>query len=591
MAIGRLVPFSLITSALAQIVMLATAHAKPCTPAQIEAQRDDVKGDAATKYYADVTCDLTLDRLDVITRVLRFEGDEPNGITVDCNHATLNGGPRTINADTDMIVMSPKRNDIRRALQTGKDWARPENIVIKNCNVVGSIRLYGMSSGGRYTAFGQSSRCEGRQYDYDRTKNCAGHTARAQAAAPSNIEFRGMIIDSHGRTPLYLHGGVNHVRLIDSELTGEATSVAIYLDAETSHNVIQNNYIHVAHVGKERPREQIAVDGSAYNQIIGNRFAAINNGGIYLYRNCGERGEVRHQAPQYNRIINNVFYYDRYEEDNPAIWLGSRNDPRRGSYYSDGKRPDYCQLDDGIPFGSGASDDDFARHNVIADNRIIKRRAVEMIRADDGPNEYHNITTVASGATRPSSCYDYSTFPHAYLAHAESTPFTIENGAPVCRGVRNLCNDGLIETGPGLCPLAAPRSLELFECRTAGSNTEVECTASCPEGYVIESAKAACNLETDEISIDELSRQGWGTLEVQRASDNIEEGRCRFGRHDFNRDVRRIADVRGARSVSVACREHDKNGGDCVISGVLACVGPRTLPQVTPKLKRRPVGS
>jgi hypothetical protein len=285
---------------------------------------------------------------------------------------------------------------------------------------------------------------------------------------------------------------------------------------------------------------------------------------------------VRHQAPQYNRIINNEFHH--FSGNDFAIWLGSRNqDP-----------PGFCDDDDGIPFGSGASDRDFARHNVIADNRIIKGGVSKMIRADDRPNEYHNITTVESAAKRPSNCYDFNGFPHAYLAHGESTPFMIENGAPVCRGVRSVCNDGIVETGPGLCPIAAARSLESFECSTTVSNAGVACTASCPEGFVIQSAKAACNLETDDISLDEFSRQGWGTIEVQRASDNLEEGLCRLNNHAFNRDVRRIADVRGTRSVSVSCREHDKNGGDCMISGVLACVKPLRINPTLP-LTGKPV--
>src|SRR5690606_33199014 len=121
---------------------------------------------------------------------------------------------------------------------------------------------------------------------------------------------------------------------------GWGDSVGIYMDAESGHNVIARNYIHML----TNQREQVAIDGSAHNTVIENRFSGLSHGGIYLYRNCGEDGNIRHQTPSYNQIVNNVFYYDSCTGGNPAIWLASRN----------GNRP-YCGLDDGYPYGSSAS--------------------------------------------------------------------------------------------------------------------------------------------------------------------------------------------------------------------------------------------
>ena len=98
----------------------------------------------------------------------------------------------------------------------------------------------------------------------------------------------------------------------------------------------------------------LAVDGSSYNLIINNWFSGLNNGGIYLYRNCGEGGTVRHATPSYNQIINNVFYYDEYIGFNPSVFIGSRNGNRS-----------YCGDDGGYPFGSNSSDLDYARYNVV----------------------------------------------------------------------------------------------------------------------------------------------------------------------------------------------------------------------------------
>jgi len=51
----------------------------------------------------------------------------------------------------------------------------------------------------------------------------------------------------------------------------------------------------------------------------------LKQGGIYLYRNCGEGGTVRIETPSYNRILNNLFVYQRQELSDPAIYVGSRN--------------------------------------------------------------------------------------------------------------------------------------------------------------------------------------------------------------------------------------------------------------------------
>jgi len=97
----------------------------------------------------------------------------------------------------------------------------------------------------------------------------------------------------------------------------------------------------------------IAVDGSADNQILSNTINNAKGGGIYLYRNCGEGGTVRHQAPQRNLIAGNTIN----GSGGYGIWLGSRN----GSRF-------YCSADDGYPFGSSRDDSDFADNNELRGN-------------------------------------------------------------------------------------------------------------------------------------------------------------------------------------------------------------------------------
>ncbi len=129
-----------------------------------------------------------------------------------------------------------------------------------------------------------------------------GHTERAQAAAPRRISILGSTLTAYGRIPLYLGPGVTHVTLRDSQIRGTSSATGLYLDAESAENVIADNDFDI-----RTGREIVAVDGSARNRITGNRFALHGEGGVRLYRNCGEGGTVRHQTPSDNVITGNTF--------------------------------------------------------------------------------------------------------------------------------------------------------------------------------------------------------------------------------------------------------------------------------------------
>jgi hypothetical protein len=223
------------------------------------------------------------------------------------------------------------------------------NVTIRRCKINGSIRTIGLGRNGEAAAVQESS-------------IKPGHIARAQAAAPRNVALYGLTITGHGRTPLYLGPGTTNLTLVDSTINGRSDSAAIYLDAESGSNIIRNNTINIT----SAPREIIAIDGSADNQILTNTIQQAPNGGIYLYRNCGEGGTVRHQAPQHNLIAGNTI-------DNTGgygIWLGSRNGGRF-----------YCSADDGYPFGSSKDNGDFADNNIVRGN--IFTNSARTIR-DDG---------------------------------------------------------------------------------------------------------------------------------------------------------------------------------------------------------------
>ena len=227
-----------------------------------------------------------------------------------------------------------------------------DNVTIKRCKINGSIRTIGLGHNGESKGVKESS-------------ITLGHTARAQAAAPKNTALYKVTITGHGRIPLYLGPGTTRLTIYDSTIKGRSDSVALYLDAESGRNIVRNNTFALS----TSPREVIALDGSADNQLLGNTINNAGNGGIYLYRNCGEGGTVRHQPPQNNFIAGNTI-------DNTGgygIWLGSRNGGRF-----------YCSADNGFPFGSSKDDADFADNNIVKGNTFTN--SARTVR-DDGKNQ------------------------------------------------------------------------------------------------------------------------------------------------------------------------------------------------------------
>lgn len=309
-----------------------------------------------------IDCNLRLKGNHVVTKRMIFEGDSASGVTVNCNQATLNGGKGTINYKKDMIEV--------RSQKFGARWVRPQNVTITNCNIIGSVRIWGMGKNGEQQDIKESSRRE-------RQKSSAHlHVQRVRDNAPKNIVLDNVTITGMGRNPLYFAPGVTYSKLINSEMKGKSNKVGIYFDAESAYNTLENNYIHVDTKKdgwgrlpgvRSRGWPLIAIDGSTGNKIINNKFSNLNNGGIYLYRNCGEGGTIRHTTPSRNSIINNTFVYKKYKGRNPAVYIGSRD------YGFKERHPGHCDKDDGRPYGSSVSEKDYARHNIVMQNQFYKR--------------------------------------------------------------------------------------------------------------------------------------------------------------------------------------------------------------------------
>jgi len=390
----------------------ASAAADNCTAQQRADLIRQLKEEPTTwRQGVNVTCDLTLRATDVIKKVIRFSGASASNLTLNCNGAQIGpsrgSGDFPINYNIVMVqVMSEQRGD--------GGWSRPSGVTIRDCDVRGTVTIRGPT-------------LDDKQANYKELM---------RSAAPSNILLERMRITVAPEQPapggytterigLYVFPGATHVTLKDSTIAG-STRLNVYLDAETANNTFRN----VQFRATTANREQIAIDGSSNNLFVNNYFGALSNGGVYLYRNCGEAGKIRHATPSHNRFINNVFYYDNYDGSNPAIWIGSRN----GKKYNH-----YCHLENGYPWGSSASNLDHATNNVVMQNRVVKRgmSVFEIGSSTDANNLIRYNESVSTWPPRAAGCYSAFT----------STPDLVRSGSTVNLVVgwtcmRATCSDG-----------------------------------------------------------------------------------------------------------------------------------------------------
>lgn len=481
-----------------------------------------------------IDCNLNLKGTDVITKRMIFEGEAASFVTLNCNGALINGG-------IEVKSKTYRDGSIRK-------WERPKNVTIKKCNITGSVRIWGMGING-----------QGGGHDdnyYKISSKTATHVTTARNNAPTNIILEDLIITGVGRNPLYFAPGVTYSKLINSEMKGKSDGVAIYLDAESHANTFKNNRIDVETSG----RELMAIDSSDYNLIINNWFSGLHNGGIYLYRNCGEGGTIRHTTPNHNQIINNVFYYNKYTGPKPSVYLCSRNGGRG-----------YCDDDKGFDFGSSADNRDFARHNVVMQNQIFKRAIKDMIIGKNpdvnSPNYVDYNETVSTAAKRRAGCYvTPNGYKKDFILDGETIE-VLEAGDVAPASYNYTCNDGELTRGKQNSAVTR----HVFDCRANSDNNGCSKTISCPSGQKIIGATAACNLEYGEITDDILGTVPTNHIAVSTPSDNVSEGTGFIGTNKLQKGQKIITGVDGLEQVLIGCKEHDKNGGDCHIKAILYC--------------------
>ena len=329
------------------VVLLALlAHdpvvARPCSSAEVAALTTPAATDAPAVR---LTCFAALPPGAAIRRRLVFEGAEASGAGLDCNGGSV-GVPGQPSTTRDPTVAIWSRRE-------GAGWSIPRDIRITRCTIHGNLRVWGLGRDD-IDALRVSSRTP-------------GHTAAAQAAAPSGLTLDTVAFVATGSIPLYIGPGATGLRMTGGGFRGQSVSTAVYLDAESAGAVIRDVVFNI-----RTAREQIAVDGSARNRIEDNRFDLRGRGGVFLYRNCGEDGVIRHQTPSHNLITGNRFEGAAWLTPRPIV-VGSREGRRR-----------YCGDDAGYPFGSSADDRDRANGNIVSGNTTNFRGLPSPVQAGRG---------------------------------------------------------------------------------------------------------------------------------------------------------------------------------------------------------------
>lgn len=278
------------------------AYGPSDTPVGVVAPGSTLVGCAQATTRIIVTASIHLDPACTYTRGLSIG---VSNVTVDCRGANLVRG--AIATDSYGVLIS--------ALST----TALANITVRNCHVSG------FGNNLRVTRSGFKALAIGSEY----------------VNAFSQILIDNNSFNASQNSGVYIDGFVTGVKFTHNSVTNSG-AVGIYLEAgslgsELGFNIVQGNgfkeiingpqsytFSGITIYFESTGREGIAVDGSRFNVIHDNRISGDANGGIFLYKNCGEHVSntghwVRNYGADGNVIRSNVI-----TAEHNGVWIGSR---------------------------------------------------------------------------------------------------------------------------------------------------------------------------------------------------------------------------------------------------------------------------
>ncbi len=294
-----------------------------------------------------IGCDRAADRVEVTTNSYLDPDCTYSGgfdvtaseVTLDCQGATIRGPE---NGGVGIVISAPVGTSLH-------------DVTVTNCHTEG------FTNGLKITRPGFRDLPAGGEYEDHLDDIVVTHSTFA---------------DSHG-VGVYVDGYVTGVR-ITHDTIDNAGSSGIYLETGSRGTtvsrtlLVHNGYIENGPGGQAFSfdgadlwfwgvgREGISVDGSYDNTISHNVFWDDSNGGVLLYKNCGEYPdraryfERRYHADD-NLITQNTFFHERN-----GVWVGSRM--AENTLPMDCTDPAYIDK----PLQRVVLD--YAQHNTVSDN-------------------------------------------------------------------------------------------------------------------------------------------------------------------------------------------------------------------------------
>jgi len=545
-----------------------------------------------------ITCHLLLQAGDLIHMPLAFKGANSSNLDITClgegdNRAQIRNPVDTsvhISHDKDVAMMQfgPANCGIVPLEQGGSSYIDELGGAKTLCDPVRNIRINNCRIRGRVTA----SSLPGILFDLSNIRT--DHVDRLQRSAAQHVTFTDSQIIGRYKGAVHFLPGVHHFTIEDSEVLGGFLGITIHLPADGGWNVIKNNRItgqrktnSLAWEYKGGKREVISIDSSEHNRIVNNHITDMTYGGIFLYRNCGERGSVRHRIPQYNQIINNVFDHSSDPGTHPTVFVGSRDDLSIKYSFGFGVKR-YCHEDE-MPGrvryptnpvlqpwdtervrNSSLSNSDWAQNNVIAENQIIRYNpdprygGYPKIKLSSKVKKLDNYLinnelvpgrsvqeALGSKTLRGAGCAVLAGITHQmqvpyrseiknghvpYIKHQEVVKYfwDLRPRPELTCGTPLICDDNILthdRTIACLPPIVYEYGPESAACDASnnvcaeGDNDGDSHTLGCPTGRLL-GVQAACNLEFGKATDDQRDQVPINRVKVFRTSDNEGDGRC-----------------------------------------------------------------
>jgi parallel beta-helix repeat protein len=191
--------------------------------------------------------------------------------------------------------------------------------------------------------------------------------------APFDVHLAQLHVEGSGRVGVYFDHHVHDASLRDSGIEGSGAT-AIYVEYGSARIAIESNVFR--HNGFDalgrRTREAIAIDSSSGNRVSSNTFVGNGKGGVFLYKNCGEKASEPHSVVRTVHADDNVIRANRFVDEEVGVWIASRQS-RNLRNFDCSDRP----MEPTHSFF-----EDFANHNEVSANLFCDTRTGVRIEGD-----------------------------------------------------------------------------------------------------------------------------------------------------------------------------------------------------------------